>query len=45
MGGRAEMDLVDFSNKNLSVLLSLDFGILPPKQNQTEHFALNMIFF
>lgn len=29
------MDRVGFSNKNISVLFSLDFGILPPKQKQT----------
>lgn len=33
------MDLVGFSNKNISVLFSLDFGILSPKQKQTEGFA------
>jgi len=33
------MDLVGFSNKNTAVLFSLDFGILSPKQKQTECFA------
>lgn len=33
------MDLVGFSNKNISVLFSLDFGILSPKQKQTKGFA------
>lgn len=33
------MDFIGFSNKNISVLFSLDFGILSPKQKQTECFA------
>lgn len=33
------MALVGFSSKNILILFSLDFGILSPKQKQTECFA------